>query len=53
MFRNLATDRVEEVLDHGISHDGNKDMRNIAVVEINYRKQTVPTVLSKGRPTGL
>ena len=42
-----------EALDHGINHDVNKDRRNIAIVEINCREQTVPTALSKGRPTGL
>lgn len=52
-FQKLTTDRVEEALDHGINHDANKDRRNIAIVEINCREQTVPTALSKGRPTGL
>jgi hypothetical protein len=35
IFRSFITDGVEEV--HGINPDGNKDMGNIALVEINYR----------------
>lgn len=52
-FQKLATTRVKEALDHGIDHDANKDRRNMAIVEINCREQTVLTALSKGRPTGL
>ena len=52
-FQKLATDRVEEALDHGINQDANKDRRNIAIVEINCREQTVPTALSKERPTSV
>lgn len=52
-FQKLATDRVEEALDHDVNQDANKDRRNIAIVEINCRQQTVPTALSKERPTGV
>lgn len=35
IFRSFIIDGVEEV--YGINFDGNKDMGNIVLVEINYR----------------